>query len=254
MSATQARAYIKLGRKAERQGDLQGAERYYRLSLQVDPDSSAADEAMLRRNVRSFPQRRAIRAMLLTRMADLTWTSYQKSKEELSDFTPKVFMYWGQGFEQAPPVVRSCLAATKSLHNDKEVILLDNDNLTDWVTLPDAAWKSAERYRAAFSDMLRIELLSKLGGIWIDATCLPTSNLVDKFDEMVGNSGFFVFKHETADSMSSWFMAARPNSYICSMFSSAMRLYWSVFDRPITYYYMHQIWIQLYSGSSQLRV
>lgn len=234
-------------------GQLKEAERYYRLALSVDPDCSLADELMLRRSAKAFPQRRAIRSMLLTRMADFTWSAYQESKSKTFDFTPRVFMYWGQGFDVAPPIVQTCLAAAKSLHSADELVLLDNESIGDWIELPRQAWKISERYRAAFSDVLRIELLAKYGGIWSDATCLPTENLVSKFDYMTGLSGFFAFKHLDADSLSSWFLASRPNSYVSLMVSQAMRAYWKIFDKPITYYYMHQIWIQLYDLDDRFR-
>lgn len=185
--------------------------------------------------------------MLRTRIADFTWSSYQESKafRDLS-FEPKVFMYWGQGFDKAPPIVQASVRAAQRHHEKSQLILLDDSNLHDWATLPDRVWTVGDKYRAAFSDILRIELIANHGGIWADATCYPTSNLIHRFDEMVAPAGFFVFGKNKPGVISNWFLASKPHSYIACMIRDSMRLFWDVFEKPITYYHMHQIWLQLY--------
>lgn len=209
---------------------------------------------MLNKTAKAFPERRAIRIMLRTKIADFTRNAYHESKNhEAKLFEPKIFMYWGQGFNDAPPIVQSALRSSLAQHGHVNLVLLDDSSVRKWVDFPDRIWEIGNRYRTAFSDLLRVELLANHGGIWADATCFSTASALEKFDAMTKESGFFAFGKGNPGVISSWFMASRPHSYIACMMRDAMRLYWSIYDRPITYYYMHQIWLQLYRMDDRFR-
>ncbi|MFJ2619679.1 capsular polysaccharide synthesis protein [Glutamicibacter sp. NPDC087344] len=254
MSSTNARQKFKLGKQAEKQHDFEAAKAFYSEGLDLDPDASVADWEMLNKTPRAFPERRAIRAMLRIRLADFTRNAYNESSKFGEDFqNPKVFMYWGQGFDAAPPIVQSALRSTIAHHGRENVVLIDDSNAHEWVNFPDRIWEIGKKYRTAFSDLLRVELLAEHGGIWSDATCFSTESALGKFESMTNESGFFAFGKGSPGVISSWFMASRPHSYIACMMRDAMRLYWSVYDRPITYYYMHQIWLQLYRMDDRFR-
>lgn len=253
LGATQARRLIKEGKRAEWAGNIDQAASLYRRALLLDPDTSHADWSMLESTPRSFPERRMIRGMLRTKLPKFTNSSYLEAKGAAPLTAPKVFMYWGQGFEAAPPIVRSALRSALRHHEENDIVLLHDGNVRDWVDFPDHIWKIAETHRTAFSDLLRFELLANHGGIWADATCYPTADLTSKFNDMTEGSGFFAFGKGKPGVISSWFLASQPHSYIACMMRDAMRLYWNVFDRPITYFYMHQIWLQLYQLDDRFR-
>lgn len=78
-----------------------------------------------------------------------------------------------QGMENAPALVQKCYESLKINLKDREIILITAQNRKEYAILPDYI---EEKYRKGiiththFSDLLRVELLCKYGGTWIDST------------------------------------------------------------------------------------
>lgn len=88
-----------------------------------------------------------------------------------------VWFCWLQGIEQAPPVVKACYNSLERHLTDREIKVIDNKNWREYVELPEYIVKKWEKGRipaALFSDLLRLELLIKYGGTWVDSTVLCT--------------------------------------------------------------------------------
>ena len=86
-------------------------------------------------------------------------------------------MYWADGFDSAPEVVGLAVDSWKSFNPDLEIVLLDDENLGDFVS-------EARRYlgnnkigTAHRSDLIRLALLVENGGFWADSTLLCTRPL-----------------------------------------------------------------------------
>ncbi len=84
-----------------------------------------------------------------------------------------VWVCWWQGEEQAPAIVKRCIASIRKSFSNHKVILITEENYNQFVTFPD--WIEEKRKkgiisRTHFSDLLRLELLTKYGGIWVDST------------------------------------------------------------------------------------
>lgn len=83
-----------------------------------------------------------------------------------------IWVCWFQGVENAPELVRCCI---DSFHRipEKTVILVDKDNFKNYVSLPVTILNklySGAISLTAFSEILRVELLSTYGGMWLDST------------------------------------------------------------------------------------
>lgn len=70
--------------------------------------------------------------------------------------------------------MKACHASLlRHLPPDRELIEITEANLSQYVELPDFVW---ERYRAGrlsmahLSDLIRVNLLIRYGGTWVDAT------------------------------------------------------------------------------------
>ena len=88
-----------------------------------------------------------------------------------------IWFCWLQGFEQAPPIVKACYNSLRQNLPDRKIKVIDNENWMEFVELPDYITRKWEKGRipaALFSDLLRLELLIKYGGTWIDSTVLCT--------------------------------------------------------------------------------
>ena len=106
------------------------------------------------------------------------------SSRELKHEHPKVIWWcWLQGKEQAPPVVQACFASLyrnlvqefNGSSEGYEVKVVDAENWHKFIELPDyieKKWEKKQIPPALFSDLLRLQLLIKYGGTWIDSTVL----------------------------------------------------------------------------------
>lgn len=94
---------------------------------------------------------------------------------------------------------------------------------------------------AHFSDLLRVSLLSKYGGIWIDASVFLTKPT----PQDIKNADFFIFKRPNAKpnsrNVGNWFIASKPNSPLINMIKDLLLLYWEDNDTAIDYFIMHYL-------------
>lgn len=95
-----------------------------------------------------------------------------------------IWQYWAQGFDDVPPVVKQCLDSVEKYADDYTIVRLTDENLQDYLDLPDfVQQKRALFSRAFFSDLLRLMLLKTYGGIWMDATILMTGPIPKAWEE-----------------------------------------------------------------------
>ena len=174
-----------------------------------------------------------------------------------------VWQYWGQGEEQAPELVKACFASVKKYCPDKNIIVLNDENVKDYIDIPDFIQDKLQKgiiSRTHFSDYLRTCLLAKYGGTWIDATVY----LTDSIPQEIENSDFFVFKPlaysecKKVPSMkmlklleriptylspflclSSWFIHSKSHNIILEKTKNLMEVYWSKEDSLFDYFLFH---------------
>jgi hypothetical protein len=156
--------------------------------------------------------------------------------------TPRIiWTAWFQGWDAAPELVRSCIRSWEDRNPGWELRVLSNSNLRTWLTpevdLPPAAggWMTAQ----AYSDLVRITLLARYGGVWVDATTWCAQPLDDWLPEL-SQSGFFAFAQPGPDRMlSSWFLAASQDSLIVQRWDAACHAYWHGRDVEDAYFWFH---------------
>lgn len=107
-----------------------------------------------------------------------------------------VWFCWLQGIENAPRLVQVCYTSVQKYCADRPVHLITGENMSDFVTLPDYIM---QKYHtgiippAQFSDILRLALLVKYGGIWIDSTVLLTAPL----PRYITHGSFFFYQNKS---------------------------------------------------------
>lgn len=110
-----------------------------------------------------------------------------------------IWQYWAQGWENVPQLVRICTdSVDRYAAQDYRIIRLTDDNLAEYIELPD--WLARRRESgqisvAHFSDILRCMLLSAYGGLWLDACTLLTGKLPD----MLFQYDFFAYQRDQAE-------------------------------------------------------
>lgn len=91
--------------------------------------------------------------------------------------TSPIWTCWWQGEEAMPDIVKTCYHAMQKFADGHPVILVTEKNYKDYVNIPDyiiQKQQSGEIDLTHFSDILRMMLLVRHGGIWMDSTLLPT--------------------------------------------------------------------------------
>ena len=132
-----------------------------------------------------------------------------------------IWMYWEQGGER-PGHIAQCVRAWKQLNPSWTVQLLDYAAAVELVPIMRTLSELSVQLR---SDVIRLSLLEKFGGVWVDVTVYPQAPL-DAWlgDELLQSEGFFVFKFMTHSSefeegrtASTWFIATDgPSNYVVS--------------------------------------
>ena len=97
--------------------------------------------------------------------------------------------------------------------------------------------------KAHFSDLLRLELLIKYGGTWIDSTVLMT-----KYNKNFFRKDLFLFqsigkKHKT---FSNWFLTSEKNNPILRALLNLLYEYWRINNKLNDYFIFHHFLNILY--------
>jgi hypothetical protein len=153
-----------------------------------------------------------------------------------------IWMLWLQGWHVAPELVQACAETWRRWNPGWTVRRLDRAGLE--VLLPSEAFvplagKAVEP--EAFSDVARLELLARYGGVWADATvyCLRP---LDEWLPARMTSGFFAFARPGPDRMlSSWFLATAQGGGIVRRWRQAARDYWAGRASRDHYFWIHRL-------------
>jgi hypothetical protein len=104
-----------------------------------------------------------------------------------------IWICWWDGIPAMPPLVRACFNSVKKNSGIYKVMLVTRNNFHDFVSIPDYLLKKLDSgiiTKTHFSDILRMTLLARHGGIWLDASVLVTNTILPV------NAPFFTIKKE----------------------------------------------------------
>ena len=96
------------------------------------------------------------------------------------DMEGRIWICWWQGLENAPEIVKRCVESIRRNAGDHLLTIITDQNVDQYIDIPE--WvkrKQAEGIisRTHLSDLLRLSLLAKYGGLWLDATFFCTGPL-----------------------------------------------------------------------------
>lgn len=163
--------------------------------------------------------------------------------------TAFVWVCWLQGMNNAPAIVQACLASLKRNLVGKEIRVVDDRNRRQYVQLPDnieKRWRKKQIPPAHFSDLLRLELLIRYGGTWIDSTVLCTGS--DYLKEFL-DSDLFFFQYKRQASapyagISNWFITACSNNPLLMTLRDMLYAYWHDF-RSLPEYFIFHLFLEM---------
>jgi hypothetical protein len=165
------------------------------------------------------------------------WLLFHRSVQ-----VPKIiWLLWLQGWED-PPYIVKCVRDSWNRHNPGwDVRLISNENLNKYVNIP---YIHRINSPAAKSDIIRLYLLEKYGGVWADATMLCMKSLDSWIN--VPSSIWMYHGRENCNLLASWFIIAKQNSYMIKKWKEKCDVYWNDKSEPDNYFWMDSLWIDLY--------
>ncbi|RZJ06684.1 MAG: hypothetical protein EOP39_18475 [Rubrivivax sp.] len=139
-----------------------------------------------------------------------------KNAPNCGDDIPKVIWTYSPQ-APVPTFIKACVANWRRHAPDHEVRVLDRDSLLQWVTTLRDDFDALSFARQ--SDWLRLQLLARHGGVWMDASTLLSRDL-DWLHDLRSNKkaqyvGFYLdrdSKRPDRPAIETWFMASAPRS------------------------------------------
>ena len=169
---------------------------------------------------------------------------------------PKIFwIYWHQGWNNAPYIAKKCLQSWKAHNKDWDIRPLDSSSLSKYVMLdgyiPDI--ESKHMSLTAFSNIVRITLLKEIGGVWVDSTCFCMRPLDEWLPEKL-SQGFFAFSSPSpSKKVASWFLAGDNHNRIIAEWFSRTVEYWDFHNRPHKHFWFHSLFNALYDENTDFQ-
>ena len=156
-----------------------------------------------------------------------------------------IWLLWLQGIENAPNLVKKCYQSMLDNLSDYNIVLLTEHNYRDYVEFPDYIQRKIDEgiiTKTHMSDLLRLELLNRFGGTWIDATvyCSDTN-----IPEYMLKSDLFLFQNlkpgldGQCTCISSWFITASTGNPILLMTQKLLYEYWKNNTKMTDYFLFH---------------
>ncbi|KAA8827013.1 glycosyltransferase [Bifidobacterium tissieri] len=165
-----------------------------------------------------------------------------------------VFVFWWDGFDSAPAIVRECLDSVKRTHPDASIIELSKNNyeqFTDIDVRIRQGFADGDISVQTFSDILRFNVLKNNGGTWVDATLYfagpydLTAGLIDKsFESLNCNTTPDFLKYDGYSSTwTGFFIAARKHSLFVTAMDAVFKEYFLKYGEYPIYLFIDAVFM-----------
>lgn len=146
--------------------------------------------------------------------------------QEATEIPKTIWLMWLQGLDRAPQLVKRCYDSWRHHNPGWRVIFLDETNLHHYVDVDAPLASDNDIQVQAKSDIIRVNLLARHGGVWVDATCFCCRPL-DSWLEGHAPTGFFAFSSVAASRpIEAWFMASSRACYLTTRLAEVSNSYW----------------------------
>lgn len=154
-----------------------------------------------------------------------------------------IWTLWLQGRDHAPPIVQACLRTWERRNPGWKFHVLDRRSLGRFLDLErthPGAVAVPDMEPEAFSDVVRIALLERYGGVWVDGT-LYCARPLDEWLPALVETGFFAFANPEPRVVASWFLAAAPGNQIIEHWSRRTAAHWDGRSERDEYFWFHYL-------------
>lgn len=165
-----------------------------------------------------------------------------------------IWVFWLQGYENAPEIVKKCIDSIKKSTNHC-VNIISFDNINDYIQLPEyilEKYKKGYISNTQFADILRMALLSEYGGLWIDATIYIPKKIPQKIFDLE----FFTCKRKcNVDTMyvskmrwTTFLKGCQKGCVIPKAINELFLTYWKTKDYLIDYFLLDNFMLLVYEN------
>ena len=155
-----------------------------------------------------------------------------------------IWVFCWQGIENAPNIVKDCVNSLKFLNKDYKLIIISKHNINEYIEIEEYIVKKFNEGKiglAHFSDVIRVNLLAKYGGIWSDSTIFVTN----EFDYKILEYSLYSIKSYKDDTQNvsqyrwtTYFLCAKPNNELICFLKDLFNEYYKDNDFVIDYFMM----------------
>lgn len=172
-----------------------------------------------------------------------------------------IWSCWFQGRQNAPDLVKRCLASWETLNPDWDFRCLDAETIGRYIDLGEHISLQNQTITAAsLSDILRMLLLHEYGGVWVDAT-LYCNQPLNEWLPLAMGTGFFAFSKPAPKApkapqrpLASWFIAAGPGNLLLAKWAARAIRYWHERNQSNDYFWLHHQFGDLCSTDPEARI
>ena len=151
-----------------------------------------------------------------------------RRSEKYTDSIPKnIWTYWDS--EDLPDFVSKCIDKWRRLHPEWSVVVLNPKNLKDYLPETDIFKLKFADTKPRQSDFVRLHILPKYGGVWADASVVPTRSWDWVIEEQKKNGSDFIGYYRQGATtrpeypvIESWFFACPKGSNFVSKLRDEM--------------------------------
>lgn len=155
---------------------------------------------------------------------------------------------WTMWWKNTPPeIIQMCLDSIKRIYPN--AIIISNENFSQYIEIPDHIidkHKQGIISDAHLSDWIRVSLLERYGGTWIDASCL----MLARIPHFIMKQSFFILQNSNKKDVSNFFIHAEKNNHLIRTMRIFLEEYWKSENTAIDYLFFHYFFITLCENST----
>ena len=158
------------------------------------------------------------------------------------DGMENIWICWLQGLNEAPELVKLCVASVKKHHPEKKIHIITENNFQQYATLPGfiiEKWKNKFISNTHFSDILRMQILIENGGTWLDATTYLTGPIPTFFYDRKRFMFHSGHDYDMKKICNNWFIIAGRDDRILKSIRDMLYAYWKCENRCREYFVWH---------------
>lgn len=185
---------------------------------------------------------------------------YKDNTDSLPPVIEKnIWVFWNSGIKSMPPIVDLCQKSLKRYCADASVRLLTMDNLNEYLNIPELImerYKSGAMSLAFLTDYIRISLLEKYGGLWLDATILVTQDIPDQIFSSALYSLHTPYEKTifvNDNKIHCYVLGGRKGFSFFSYVRQEIEKYWASHDFMIDYYLLDYTIMHAYRNNDSIR-